>query len=144
MPIFFSPEGLCESVVVTCVEENAGFCHGLLFMYQSESIHQALCAKAALDQEVILILDRRQQWIAKPRIDELRLAGGLVYFDKKEKSIRSQYMIFEEGYYTLGSYIYTEQSQHRYAEVMLWYNNPDDLALLEANFQYHLSHVEPL
>jgi hypothetical protein len=144
MPIYFSPDGGCEEAIVQKIETNMGWLHALLFMYQSEPIHRALCDYAATDQEVILVLDRRQQWIAKPRIEELRDAGGLVYFDKTEKSIRSQYLLSEEAWYFLGSYIYTEQSNHRYAETLLFYNFYDDWELLEANFQYHLSHVEPL
>ena len=142
MPVWFSPDGGAEAAIVAAINANMGWFKALVFMYQSGPIHDALVDYALTEQGVSIIFDRRQQFIAGPRIQELIEAGAVCYFDKHEKSVRSQYLFSEEGWYFTGSYLWTYTSEIRYAENLYFYNLIDDWQAYSDDWDFHQSHSE--
>jgi hypothetical protein len=139
---YFSPNGGCQDAIISGLSVASNTVKGLLFMYQNELIHNQLLSILGDGISVTLIFDRRQQFVANPRILELIAAGAVCYWDKVEKSVRSQYLIVDEGLIFTGSYLYSYTSELRYAENLLV---SDDVELSTPycdNFAYHLAHSE--
>jgi hypothetical protein len=143
MQLLFSPNGGCESQIVDRITSSDGDIQGLLFMYQSEPIHNALLAALDDARNVSLVMDRRQQWLANPRLDELIDAGGIVVFDKVEPSIRSQYLIVWPYYAFAGSYLYSYTSELRYAEILIEMYGEDSMYNMFDDWLIHYDHSEP-
>jgi len=142
MSVWFSPNGGCEAQIVSTLGSTTGAVYGLIFMYQSELIHNKLIAVKGLGRTVELIFDRRQQFLIGPRLDELLAAGIPCYYDKFERSVRSQYLALSPRYVFAGSYIYTSQSELRYAEILMLSSVTNDYTLTKANWDFHKAHSE--
>ena len=144
MDVFFSPNGGCEQQICDRIHYETGDIEGLLFMYQSAKIHDELIIALGNGRNVTLVLDRRQQWIANPRLDELIDAGAIYLFDKVEKSIRSQYLISYPNYAHAGSYLFCYTSEIRYAEILVeMYCEWDTMDKMHYDFLFHYDHSEP-
>ena len=144
MDVLFSPNGGCEDQICYRIQESTGDIEGLLFMYQSEPIHNELILALANGRNVTLVLDRRQQWIANPRLDELIDAGAICLFDKVEKSIRSQYLICYPNFAHCGSFLWCYTSEIRYAEILVEiYAEWDIMEKMHYDFLFHYDHSVP-
>lgn len=145
MDVLFSPNGGCEAQICDRIHYQTGDIEGLLFMYQSEKIHDELIIALANGRNVTLVLDRRQQWIANPRLDELIDAGAVCLFDKVEKSIRSQYLILYDDFAYAGSYLFCYTSEIRYAEILVeMYAAYDLMEKMHYDFLFHYDHSVPV
>ena len=141
---YFSPNGGCEAAIIDNLDLTSSSVKGLLFMYQSGPIHAKLLSLLGLGISVSLVFDRRQQFVASPRITELIAAGAECHYDKIEKSIRSQYLIIDDGLILTGSYLYTYTSELRYAENLLISDDAELATPYCTDWQYHHDHSEPI
>jgi len=142
LEVKFSPNAGIEAFIVQHINAATATISGLLNMYQSGPIHTAILAKRAAGKTVKLIFDRRQQFLANPRIMELIAAGASCYWDKHEKQIHSQYLIIDNGIVLVGSYLYCYTSEIRYADVILHIDQPYFALNFTTNFNAHLAHSE--
>ena len=139
----FSPYDDIEARLVTEISAAEYFLYGILNMYQSEPIHNALCARAAAGCDMQLIFDPHQQFLANPRLDELQAAGAVVYLDKHERSIQSQYLVYYPHRIATGRHLFTYTHDLIYASDALIETNIPAEDFYEADFFYHLEHSTP-
>ena len=138
----FSPDGGCEQLIIDTINAADFNINALLFMYQSGPIHTAMLAAVVRGATVELIFDRRQQFLVDLRIQELVAAGATCYWDKHEKSVRSQYLFTDMGVLLTGSYIWCYTSEIRYAENLIATDDPSLTPLFSDDFEIHRAHSE--
>lgn len=131
-------------MIVDGIEAATSSIWAMLFMYQSGNIHQALLDALAREVSVHIIFDRRQQFIAGPRIAELLAAGAYLYYDKHEKSMRDQWITWDDQYIIAGSYLYDYTSEIRYVCSIFKTDDPNIQTEYYNNFFAHVSHSEPI
>jgi len=138
----FSPDGGAEQLVIDTINAADFYIFALLNMYQSGPIHTAMLAAVVRGATVELIFDRRQQWLADLRIRELIDVGAVCYWDKHEKSVRSQYLLTDMGITLTGSYLYCYTSELRYAENLIATDDSSIASLYYADWLVHQAHSE--
>jgi hypothetical protein len=137
---YFSPYDDCEAAIVSLLSYASSYVIGAMNMYQSDPIHKAILAAHARTSITYLIFDRRQQFLADPRLQELQDAGVVVMLDKHERSIRSQYLIQDDAYVMTGSYLYTYPYKLKYASDLTWIQDPFTLGQYYNDWLYHYNH----
>lgn len=141
---FFSPYEDCEAALITRINAATELLAASLTMYQSDPIHNAILAAQARFGLVYIIFDRRQQFLADPRLIELQDAGVIVLLDKHERSCRSQYILIDQYWLLTGTYLYTYTFNDIYASnLMTLAYNAEYMDFMD-DFVYHLDHSELL
>ena len=141
---YFSPNGGAEAALIAAIDAAEIGVFGLLNMYQSGPIHEALLAAQIRVGGSIFIFDKRMLFQQKQRFIELLDAGALLYYDIFEKQIHSQYIIIDSYLVFSGSYLYTYTSETRYADNLIKFDDTDLYVQFAANFFYHMDHARPI
>lgn len=141
---YFSPNDGSEAAIVNLINSAEYEITGCLYMYHSQPIHDSLLNALSNDIIVSLVFDRRQQYLATPRIFELTDAGAFNAWDKHEKSMRNQYLIIDQSILSTGSYLYTYTSDLIYAENLIITDLGIFINPYYNNYTYHYEHSEPI
>jgi hypothetical protein len=142
VPLFSTYENQ-QDTIIGAINGATTLVYGLINLYQSEPIHNAILAAKARDLDVQFIFDRRQQFLANPRLDELVAAGIPVYLDKFERSIRSQYILINDRYVLGGNYLFSYPYNTIYASDSFMLTDVLTFPEYLDNWTFHMEHSEP-
>jgi len=140
---YFGPGTNIEAAIVADIAVANSQMIGLLNMWQSEPIHNATLAMAARGAIMSLIVDRRMEFLANPRLDELVAAGVEIRLDKHERSIKSQYLNLDSTRIWTGSYLYQPQYKTRYASEISRLEDGNIITAYNTDWDLHYAHSVP-
>lgn len=142
MPIgpWFSPDGGVEAAFVWLIGGSVGDIDVMAWQYQSGPIQDAMLYSLSQGSNIRLILDKRQQRVADPLVDQLRDAGCLVRWDKKHQAMRETCAILQYAYALIGSYVMTERAEHNWPCSAYLVENWDQMTAYMAYFETHWQH----
>jgi phosphatidylserine/phosphatidylglycerophosphate/cardiolipin synthase-like enzyme len=143
--LHFSPNGGCETAIVTFIGTARRSVHLMAYGFTSEAIAGALVAKKSQSSpgaEIVVevVLDRSDKTAKGSMAYALQTGNVKVWIDSKHPIMHDKVIVVDDLFFENGSYNFTKNAEHSNAENCLIEKSPEKAKLFAENWQLHQSH----